>query len=359
MRGDVARAVVTGAGGFIGDAVAHELRRRGYHVIPVDVRRGPGIVVADVTRPADLDKLLVGADLVVHAAAVGTGGGGELGAVRAGVRRRLAPLTDSELHSVTVGGTAGLLDACERADVGRVVHLSCVSVLGDSFPDLVDESAPVTATGLTRPDTLAAAERAALAASARGLPVTVLRVGDAYGPRAGRWTLWPLLLLRAGRFALVDGGRGLLSPIHVDDLTTAVATVAGAERTAGEILHVTGGEPITASDFFGRYARMAGVPLPGQVPAALVRALDATDRLLAERGWLSGRVTSRLHPRGYVDLGPLTLAELTRTGTYSIARIRELTGWQPRVGLDEGMARTEALLRERGLLGVAEPARRG
>ncbi|WP_131784627.1 NAD-dependent epimerase/dehydratase family protein [Protofrankia symbiont of Coriaria ruscifolia] len=355
----MARAVVTGAGGFIGDAVVHELRRRGYDVIPVDVRRGPGIVVADVTRPGGLDKLLVGADLVVHAAAVGTGGGGELAAVRAGVRRRPAPLTDSELRWVTLGGTTGVLDACERADVGRVVHISCVSVLGSSFPDLVDESAPVTTTGLARPDALAAAERAAVTAAARGLPVTVLRVGDAYGPRAGRWTLWPLLLLRAGRFVLVDGGRGLLSPIHVDDLTSAVAAVTEAGETAGEILHVTGGEPVAASDFFGRYARMAGVPLPGRVPAALVRALDTTDRVLAGRGWLSGRVTSLLHPRGYVDLGPLTLAELTRTGTYSIAKVRRLAGWQPRIGLDEGMARTEGLLRERGLLGVAEPARRG
>ncbi|WP_308127751.1 NAD(P)-dependent oxidoreductase, partial [Frankia sp. CiP3] len=357
--GDVVRAVVTGAGGFIGDAVAREFRLRGYDVVPVDVRRGPGIVVADVTHPGDWEKLLVGADLVVHAAAVGTGGGGELTAVRAGVPSRSVPLTDSELRRITVAGTASVLDACQRAGVGRVVHISCVSVLGGSFPAEADEAVPVTMTGLARADALAAAEHTAIAAAARGLAVTVLRAGDAYGPRAGRWTLWPLLLLRAGRFVLVDSGRGVLSPVHVDDLVSAIAAVADSPATVGEILHATGGTGIGAAEFFGRYARMAGLPLPHSVPAALVRRLDSVDRLLIERGWLSGRVSSRLHPRSYVDLGPLALTELTRTGTYSIAKIRRLAGWQPRVGLDEGMARTEVLLRERGLLGVAEPASRG
>ncbi|WP_322754251.1 NAD(P)-dependent oxidoreductase [Frankia sp. Cas3] len=360
MRGDdVARAVVTGAGGFIGDAVVHEFRRRGYDVVPIDVRRGPGIVVADVTHPGDWEKLLTGADLVVHAAAVGTGGGGELAAVRAGVPSRPIPVADSEMRRITVAGTTGVLDACHRAGVGRVVHMSCVSVLGPSFPADADEAVPVTMTGLARADALAAAEHAAVAAASRGLAVTVLRVGDAYGPRAGRWTLWPLLLLRAGRFVLVDSGRGILSPVHVDDLVSAVAAVMDCPAAVGEILHVTGGAGVSASDFFGRYARMAGVALPGSVPAAFVRALDSADRLLVGRRWLSGRVSSRLHPRAYVDLGPLALAELARTGTYSIAKIRNLAGWAPRVGLDEGMARTEVLLRERGLLGVVEPARRG
>ncbi|WP_250279194.1 NAD-dependent epimerase/dehydratase family protein [Frankia sp. Cppng1_Ct_nod] len=353
----MARAVVTGAGGFIGDAVVHELRRRGDDVVPIDVRRGPGIVMADVTRPGDWEKLLVGADLVVHAAAVGTGG--ELAAVRAGTPSRPAVVDEGELRRVTVAGTVRVLEACERAGVGRVVHVSCVSVLGSSFPDLVDETAPVTVTGLPRADALAAAEHTAIAAAARGVPVTVLRAGDAYGPRAGRWTLWPLLLLRAGRFVLVDSGRGVLSPVHIDDLVCAVIAVAEAGEAVGEILHVTGGESVSAADFFGRYARMAGVPEPSSVPAAVLRAVDTADRVLTGHGWLSGRVSSRLHPRTHIDLGPLALAELVRTGTYSIAKSRRILGWQPGVSLDEGMARTEVLLRERGLLGVQEPARRG
>ena len=39
-----------------------------------------------------------------------------------------------------------------------------------------------------------------------------------------------------------------------------------------------------------------------------------------------------------------------RRGTYGIAKARELLDWTPAVGLEEGMSRTEAWLREQGLL---------
>ena len=41
---------------------------------------------------------------------------------------------------------------------------------------------------------------------------------------------------------------------------------------------------------------------------------------------------------------------LARPGTYSIEKARELLGYEPAVGLDEGMRRTEDWLREHGLL---------
>ncbi|SNQ50231.1 hypothetical protein FRACA_420032 [Frankia canadensis] len=58
-------------------------------------------------------------------------------------------------------------------------------------------------------------------------------------------------------------------------------------------------------------------------------------------------------------MGPLGVRDLTREVGFSTARIRELTGWEPAVSLADGMARTEVWLRERGLLGVREPSRRG
>jgi nucleoside-diphosphate-sugar epimerase len=41
---------------------------------------------------------------------------------------------------------------------------------------------------------------------------------------------------------------------------------------------------------------------------------------------------------------------LARRGTYSIEKARRLLGYEPAVALDEGMRRTEAWLREQGLL---------
>ncbi len=418
------RAVVTGAAGFLGGALAHALRRQGADVVALDVRRAPGVVQADISRPGDWERALDGAELVIHAAAVGTGGVAELTPVRPG--RAGAPLRvpGAEVRRVTLGGTAALLDAAARAGVARFLHLSCVDVLSLVAPrgseraetglvggPLVDETAPVGLTGDARADALAAAEQAVGSAAAHGLGATVIRIGDAYGPRAGRWTLWPVLLMRAGRFVLVDGGRGVLSPVHVDDVVAAVTAVAAADRVAvaGEVLHVTGGEQVSAAEFFGYYSRMLELPSPRSVPGRLVEAVDAWDRVRAfgvsrlaaprspaagvvpgaqtrelagtaavaappgvappasvpgrpagalVRG-LGARLVAGVDPRARVDLGALGLRELTRDAGFSISRIGRLTGWSPAVSLADGMDRTESWLRERGLLGVREPSRRG
>ncbi|KJE24505.1 nucleoside-diphosphate-sugar epimerase [Frankia torreyi] len=427
------RAVVTGAAGFLGGALAHALRGQGADVVALDVRRAPGVVQADISRPGEWERALDGADLVIHAAAVGTGGVAELTPVRPG--RAGAPLRvpGAEVRRVTLGGTAALLDAAGRAGVARFLHLSCVDVLSRVAPrdgeraeaglvggPLVDETAPVGLTGDVRADALAAAEQAVGSAAAHGLGATVVRIGDAYGPRAGRWTLWPVLLMRAGRFVLVDGGRGVLSPVHVDDVVAAVMAVAAADRAAvaGEVLHVTGGEQVSAAEFFGYYSRMLDLPSPRSVPGRLLGAVDAWDRVRAlgaglaaprspasaggvpasgvpaggvpaaaesapartatpdppgvatpppvsgrpagalVRG-LGARLVAGVDPRARVDLGALGVRELTRDAGFSITRIGSLAGWSPAVPLADGMGRTESWLRERGLLGVREPSRRG
>jgi nucleoside-diphosphate-sugar epimerase len=376
--------VVTGAAGFVGGVVARALRERGDEVIALDVRAGAGVRAADVSRPGDWEKAFDGADLVVHAAVVGAGGVGELAPVRAG--RRSPPIgpRGSELRRVVLGGAVAVADACERAGVKRLVHVSCASVLAAGGHGVLDETAPAGLTGDARADALAAAEQAVLSAAAHGLPATVVRLTDAYGPRAGRWTLWPVLLLRAGRFAFLDGGRGLVSPIYADDVASAVLAVADARRAprgqagsvAGEILHAAGGYAVTAADFFTHYARMLRIDPPRSVPSRLYEATGGIRRrhppagapgggARAGRGQaglvrgLGARLAAGAHPRAHIDVGPLSVPELTRNTTYSIDKIRRLTGWRPEVSLDEGMARTESWLRERGLLGVREPARRG
>ena len=390
----MARAVITGASGSVGAAVAHALARQGDDVVRLDTQPGPGVIVADVSRPGEWAKQLVGADLVVHAVAVATGGVGELGPVRGGVPARTPRVSDEEFRRVVLGGTTTVLDAAESAQVGRVVQVSGVGALGPA-PGHFDESVAPAVSALPRADVLAAAELLGLDATRRGTPVTIARLGDVYGPRSGRWTIWPVLLMRAGRFALPDDRAGLLAPVHVDDAAAAVVALAGAPPAAGEIVQVTGGEVVPVPDYFAHYSRMLNLARPRFVPAAVLRALGeanlppsatggsahspgrfgrVADRLLpapdrepaaGARGLLAlpraitARALAAVDPRERIDLGPLTVTDLTRRGTFATEKIHRLAGWRPALGLDEGMARTEAALRERGLLGVPEPSRRG
>ena len=93
------------------------------------------------------------------------------------------------------------------------------------------------------------------------------------------------------------------------------------------MLCVTDGVGVPNAEFFGRYAAMVGTEL-AQV------SMDELRQRLDDSG-----------------VGADIADYFRRQGTYSNAKARHLLGWEPAVDLDEGMRRTEAWLREAGLLG--------
>lgn len=313
--------VVTGASGFLGRAFSRALLARGDTVRGLDVRPGPHVTVADVSRPGVWCSVLEGADLVVHAAAV--------------VQEQGDPVT---FWRVNVEGTRTVLDACARAGVGRVLHLSSIVVHGRDFRDGVDETGPVRMTGNPYTDTKVAGEHQALMAAAAGrVAVTVVRPGDVYGPHSSQWTIRPVQMLQRNQFVLIDGGRGILSPTYVDDLVEGALAAAGHPRGAGEVFHVTGGQGVEAADFFGHYARMLGKPLRSLPTAAAVAITAPLERVARNLG--------KAPP-----FSPRTLEYVTHPGSYSIRKITETVGWSPRVTLDEGMELTRTWLSDAGLI---------
>jgi nucleoside-diphosphate-sugar epimerase len=319
------KVIVTGANGFIGRAVAERLRAEGAEVAGVDLVADPqrGVVAGDVAETGPWQAALAGADVVVHTAAI------------------VSNAYDlDESWRVNVLGTRNVLDAAAAGGVGRFVHISSVRAFSDlGFPDGVGEHHPVRPDGNPYVDTKIASEQVVLQAHAAGeVECAVVRPGDVYGPGSRPWTLMPLELIQARRFLLPALGRGVFSPVYVDDLVTGLTLAAQRAEAAGQVFTIGGARAVPAKEFFGHYYRMLGrrgpVCLPTTLAVALARAAGTAERLRGRR----------------TELNATSMRYLARPGGYSIDKAHRLLGYAPQVDLDEGMRRTEAWLREQRLL---------
>ena len=176
------RVLLTGGAGFIGSHVADELVRRGADVVVVDdlsagersnlsraEAGGARLVVGDVRDRELLDRELDGVAVVLHMAC----------------DNLRASLTDPE-RSHDVNATASLRTALAAADarVERFVYVSSSEAYGSAVRIPMDEDHPL------RPTTVYGAAKAAgelyaqSCSRAYGLPVTVIRPFNSYGPRS-------------------------------------------------------------------------------------------------------------------------------------------------------------------------------
>ncbi len=321
------RVFVTGALGFIGQAVSEAYRARGAEVRGVDVRAAPAgdVVAGDVSESGPWQSHAAGCDVVVHTAATVSNVAGS-----------------EQSWRVNVRGTRNVLDAGVGGGARRFVHLSSAAVYGHARPDPVEERHPVRPTGAPYGDTKIAGEQVVLQAhAAREIVATILRPGDVYGPRSRPWTIVPIEMLRRHQVLLPGEGRGTFNPVFIDDLVDAVLLAADAEAAAGEIFNVTGGAAVAAAEFFAQYSRMLGIR-PAPVAPTSVAILVAE---------VLGRGSRAFGRRS--EASAATMRMLAGHGAVSIEKARRVLGYEPDIGLDEGMRRTEEWLRVERILGSA------
>jgi len=319
------RVFITGASGFIARTLAERLRVRGDTVVGVDLKadHDAGVVAGDIAEPGAWQDHAAGADLVIHTAAVVSNMVGM-----------------DEQWRISVVGTRNALDAAVLGNATRFLHLSSVRAFSDvGFPDGVDEDFPVRPDGNPYVDTKIASEQVVLQAHAAGeLAVTVVRPGDVYGPGSRPWTIMPVEGMKKNQFLLPAMGKGIFSPVYVDDLVDGILLAADSPAAAGQVFTISGGVGVSCREFFGHYSRMLGKEKPTVVPTAVALALAGS---YARAVKLRGRNT---------EINPITVRYFTRTGTYSIDKARRILGFEPKIDLEEGMASTREWLAGEGMI---------
>jgi nucleoside-diphosphate-sugar epimerase len=323
------RDLVTGATGFTGGHLARGLLARG-HAVRVLVRQreqardleadGLDVALGDLRDRSALESALKGIDVVYHIAAI----------------YRQAGVTTATYRAVNATAVGEIVEAAGRAGARRVVHCSTVGVHGDIEHPPANEDAPL-APGDIYQDTKLEGERIAREAGQRtGIEVTIVRPSGIYGPGDRR-----LFKLFGGvarrRFPMLGSGEIYYHLTYIDDLVEGFRLCGEVPAAANRTYILAGGEVTTLNELVKLIAQVAGVDPPRvHFPVWPVWTAAA----VCEAVCVPFGIEPPLYRRR-VDF-------YTKSRAFDITRARQELGYDPHVGLKDGIAKTLAWGREHG-----------
>jgi 2-alkyl-3-oxoalkanoate reductase len=320
------KALVTGANGFLGQHVVSALVAHGHEVralvrpaARIDGMAWPAsvdIFRADLRSTRELEPAFDGVDVLVHLAAVVSGG------------------EDAQFAAAVVG-TERLLGAMARTRCTRLVLASSFAVYDwSSIRGTLDESSPLE----SGPDlylrdgyTIAKSWQERVTrrfAQQHGWDLTVLRPGFIWGRDHADLAA---LGMQLGPVQLVIGPRSRMPMTHVENCADLFALAAADPRSRGQTFNVVDGEGERIGSFLGDYMRGTGkrrfrVPVPYALTYLLVRLGFAT---IFRR---NPKLPQILIPSGFESrLKPLR---------FTNQRAREILGWAPPVAFRDCLTRT-------------------
>ena len=310
--------LVTGAGGFIGSHLAERLVRDGHRVralvryngrddrgqldrLAPEVQGEIEVHRGDLKDPEAVRKAVQGRAWVFH-----------LGALIAIPYSYQNPL---DVVQTNVLGTAHVLDACRSSGgLERVVLTSTSEVYGTARFVPIDETHPLRGQSPYAATKIGADALGESYHRAFGLPVTILRPFNTFGPRQSARAIIPTIISQALTRPVVR--LGSLEPrrdlTYVKDTVAGFVAIAGCDRALGRAVNIGQGEDISIGGLVERLADRLGRPIRVETDAARIRpAASEVGRLLA--------------------------------GT---ALARELWGWAPQYSLDQALDETIAWVRD-------------
>ena len=342
--------LVTGSGGFIGGRMVEILHRLPDTEVRAGVRRWSGaarigrfsveIVHCEILQPDSLAKALEGVDAVVHCA-----------------------VGDRE---VTVRGTENLLEAAQRANVQRLVHISTIAVYGEA-DGVFDEDQPLLSTAGEYGASKVEAEKACWRFIEQGLPVVILRPTLVYGPFSASWTVeWAQRLQSPPWLLSEQDCRGTCNLLYVDDLVAAVRLALERDEAVGQVFNVSGPEQPSWNEYLAALNAALGLPplrpqssATSHLSAHLMAPVRASAKFLLAN---FGDAVKALYDRYALAKTVMRFAERTikktpttgefgllgRSVRFPITKAETRLGYAPKFSMADGIELSVAWLRHHG-----------
>ncbi|MCI0331454.1 MAG: GDP-mannose 4,6-dehydratase [candidate division Zixibacteria bacterium] len=282
------KVLVTGAGGFIGSHLVERLLQEGA-VVSVFLRYNAlghkgwidtfkngqlsrlKIFLGDLRDPEAVRKAVKGQSIVFH-----------LGALIAIPYSYINP---REFVDTNVVGTANVLNAALEYKTERIVHTSTSEVYGTAQYVPIDESHPLVGQSPYAASKIGADQLALSYYRSFGLPVTVLRPFNTFGPRQSVRAIIPTIIIQA-----LAGKKIKLGSLYpTRDLSFVESTVEGFVRMAqargvlGKVINVGAGAEISVGELVEEIGSILKKKLVVEKERERVRPAESeVDRLLAD-----------------------------------------------------------------------------
>lgn len=331
--------LITGGTGFIGSRLSlkclelgHSVKVLGLENTPAESynkkiieEKGAKVVPVSIMDREALFEHLKGIDVVYHLAAA----------------QHEMNVPDQHFWDVNVTGTRNVLESSVSVGVKRFVHGSTIGVYG-IVDGLIDEETPCNPEniyGVTKLE----GEKLALSFNEK-IPVVVIRIPEVYGP-GDRRLLKLFKAIKKNTFFMIGSGKNLHHLIYVDDLIEAFLLASNTEEGVGQVFLLAGEEPISSNDMASTIAKELGakgalfrVPfLPLWILAAILEFI-----------FRPVGIQPPLHRR--------RMDFFKKSFELSWKKASLKLKYQPKVSLEEGIARTFEWYTSTGLLQTVYPA---
>lgn len=243
--------LITGATGFLGgravERIFNDNPKAKVKCLVRDFKKAARIarypvemVYGEVTDMDALHKAFVGIDTVIHCA-FDPGNG------------------PKDMVARNTTAIENLAAAHMKHPVKSIVHISTISVYGDTDDGDLDESFKSGSPYLYGQAKLAAENKALELYKEKKVPFVVLQPTIIYGPYCAPWTMGPSQQMFKRKLPLVDGGQGFCNAVYVDDVVSAILLATQTTSAVGERFLISGDKPITWKEFYNGFEHALGV----------------------------------------------------------------------------------------------------
>jgi len=320
--------LVTGATGFVGQAVAQRLSQIGFRVTGTGRNLNVGNLLqihgvrfepADLREADRIESLCAQQTVVIHCGA------------KTGPWGRYA-----DYYATNVEGTRNLVKGCLNHGVQRLIHISTPSLYFYHNERLaVREDAPLPSRLESYAETKRQAEQVIEQAAQQGLTTIILRPRAIFGP--GDTTILPRLIkaMQKRQLPIIGAGDTIIDLTYIDNLVEVIVNcLYVGEQCWGGKYNITNGEPIALYPLLTDIASRLGYPPPRWRVSFGIAFMLAT-------------MLEALHQRLPNQPEPLltrySVTVLAKSQTLNINAAQKELGYRPHISIKEGINRTLSL----------------